>query len=184
LNQRPLLDKSKKGQVFWVGLSAVQMNGDQPPLSYDTRSGALVGKAEEPFVADLSFYRTNVVKCLPLRLDKIRYPSKSEMEKCYPNLEDEIEMIQPSVVFLLGKQASDFVMQKQGVENIDLDSDFDYQGYYINGINFVPIHHPSYILVYKRKYLDNYIQGIQRHLHSLLSAGDETSMRNRRMVLG
>ncbi len=170
LNQLPLLDKTKKGQVFWVGLSAVQMEEDQPPLSYDTRSGSLVAEVENPFVKELSFYRTNVVKCLPLNLDdKIRYPLKGEMEKCFPNLEEEIDFLQPSIIFLLGRQAADFVMRKYGFGSWSLNAEFNYEAYHSSGMTFIPVHHPSYILVYKRKRLIDYVQGIQKHLTQLVA---------------
>ena len=72
------------------------------PLSPFTKTGTLISQIEEPFRNDIPFYKTNVVKCLPLMNDKIRYPLKHEMEKCYPNLVDEIAILNPSVIFLLG----------------------------------------------------------------------------------
>ena len=95
LNQPPVLDKSKRSNVFWVGLSSVLITDEDEkmPLSPFTKTGALISQIEEPFRNDISFYKTNVVKCLPLINDKIRYPLKHEMEKCYPNLVDEIEFL-------------------------------------------------------------------------------------------
>jgi uracil-DNA glycosylase len=40
--------------------------------------------------------------------DKIRYPLKHEMEKCYPNLVNEIAIVNPSAIFLLGKLVAPF----------------------------------------------------------------------------
>ena len=164
LNQRPLFDKKKQASVFWVGLSAVQINADEDgqPLAPGTRSGALIESIELPFLNDVSFYRTNLVKCLPLKNDKIRYPMSHEMEKCYPNLNDELEEMNPSLVFLLGKQVATFVMKQLGVENIQLDESFNFDTFKINNIIYIPVHHPSYVLVYKRKFLAEYVSGIQR----------------------
>jgi uracil-DNA glycosylase family 4 len=158
LNQLPLFDNKKHADVFWVGLSAVQINEDEDwqPLAPGTRSGALIESIEFPFLEEGSFYKTNLVKCLPLKNDKIRYPLGHEMEKCYPNFNDELERMQPSVVFLLGKQVASFVMKKLGVDDIQLDEQFDFETYTVNNITFIPVHHPSYILVYKRKLLMNY----------------------------
>lgn len=164
LNQLPVLDDVQNSNVFWVGLSAVQFDDgiEQLPLSPTTRSGALIDSIESKLRDDLSFYKTNIVKCLPLKGDgKIRYPLEHEMEKCYPNFEIELNTLNPSVVFLLGKQVSTFVMKRLGIKEISLSENFKYNPIEIDGTFFVPIHHPSYILVYKRKLLSSYIRNIQ-----------------------
>lgn len=130
------------------------------PLSPNTKSGALIEEIEKPFRESISFYKTNVVKCLPLYENKIRYPLKHEMEKCYPNLEDEINILKPSIVFLLGKQVSDFVLNKKNVNSYQLNENFVYNAFRINNRLFVPIHHPSFILVYRRKLINKYIEGV------------------------
>jgi len=106
LNQLPVLDNKKTANIFWVGLSAVQFNEEEEkrPLSSNTRSGALIEEIERPFTNEISFYKTNIVKCLPLKENKIRYPLEHEMEKCFPNFEIELAEQNPSIVFLLGKQ--------------------------------------------------------------------------------
>lgn len=162
LNQLPVLDERKSSNIFWVGLSSVLITEEDEkiPLSKHTRSGALIGKIEEPFLDDITFYKTNVVKCLPLLNDKIRYPLKHEMEKCFPNLVDEIEALKPAIIFLLGKQVAQFVLGKHSYNSFTLNDDFKYESYLINDIVYIPVHHPSYILVYKRKFIENYINGI------------------------
>jgi uracil-DNA glycosylase family 4 len=162
LNQLPVLDESKKSNIFWVGLSSVLIldEDEKIPLSPHTRTGALISQIEEPFLDNISFYKTNVVKCLPLNNDKIRYPLKHEMEKCYPNLEYEIEALKPKIVFLLGKQVSQFVLGKHSIKSFTLNDNFIYDSYKIDNILYIPVHHPSYILVYKRKFTENYINGI------------------------
>ena len=97
-----------------------------------------------------------------MREDKIRYPATHEMEKCFPNFQWELEYLQPTTVFLLGRQVSDFVFKKHGVEMPRLSDNFRYEVIQIGQINFIPIHHPSYILVYKRKFVGEYTQGLQK----------------------
>jgi DNA polymerase len=162
LNQLPISDNRKASSIFWVGLSSVLITGtdEQIPLSPHTKSGALISSIEEPYLNDISFYKTNIVKCLPLINDKIRYPLKHEMEKCFPNLTDEIEELKPKTIFLLGKQVAKFVLMKNSIHSFSLDEGYNYKSYNVNGINYVPVHHPSYILVYRRKYMNNYIDGI------------------------
>jgi len=163
LNQLPVIDQRRKADVFWVGLSAVAFADDEErlPLSPFTRSGALVADIEERYRSELTFYKTNLVKCLPLKLDKIRYPLQHEMEKCYPNLESEIKELEPSVVFLLGKLVAGFVLEKVGIHAFDLDENFTYRVFQVGNIAYVPVHHPSFVLVYKRKQLKKYISKIQ-----------------------
>ena len=53
----------------------------------------------------MSTYKTNLVKCLPLtEQQKLRYPSKKEMDKCFDNLVSEINAMSPKIVFLLGEK--------------------------------------------------------------------------------
>lgn len=164
LNQLPTLDFLKNSHIFWVGLSAVQFDDgmEQLPLSSFTRTGALINTIEETLKEDISFYKTNLVKCVPLKEDgKIRYPIEHEMEKCFSNFQYELNELKPSVVFLLGKQVANFVMKKMGVKEIEFPKDYKYKAILINSTFFVPVHHPSYMLVYKRKQLDNYIKNIR-----------------------
>lgn len=164
MNQYPIFDVRKISNVFWVGLSAVQFQDSEVklPLSPSTRTGALVHSIEGPFSNYLSFYKTNLVKCVPMKESKIRYPVEHEMEKCFPNFEMEITDLNPSLVFLLGKQVSTFVLKKLGYgSNFQLDDNFRYESFEANNIQFVPIHHPSYVLVYKRKLIDSYVYNIR-----------------------
>jgi len=163
LNQLPLYDDHKQSQIFWLGLSAVKVDDVKTtkPLSSETASGNLISTIEEPYLHQLQFYKTNLVKCLPLKNEKIRYPIQNEMEKCFPNFESEIKTLKPTIVFLLGKQVSTFIAKKYLIKIGTLSKDFKYESFLVNGITFIPIHHPSYILVYRRKYLKKYILQIQ-----------------------
>ncbi len=164
LNQAPVLDNSDKSQIFWVGLSAVRFKEGmhRVPLSKNTRSGALIEKIELPLRKTFSFYKTNVVKCLPLKAGKVRYPSKCEMEKCYSNFDLEIKQHNPSIIFLLGKQVASFVLKKHGFKDEISFKDFEFKQIKINNIIYIPIYHPSYILVYKRKQLGQYINKLRK----------------------
>jgi uracil-DNA glycosylase family 4 len=160
-NQLPLIDKPTDASIFWVGLSAVKVIdvNNEIPLSSKTNSGKLILNIESMCKSTL-FYKTNVVKCLPLKDGKIRYPTKIEMTNCFHNFNSEIMNIQPKIVFLLGKQVSDFICKKLNIETEKLDNEFNYSTFKKKNIIYVPIHHPSYILVYKRKKIDNYMSKI------------------------
>lgn len=164
LNQKPIFDEQKISNIFWVGLSAVQFSETEKmePLSALTPTGALIQSIEAPYIDSISFYKTNLVKCLPLKDDRIRYPLEHEMEKCFPNFQDELQSLQPRTVFLLGSQVANFVFKKFSMGKPILVPDFGYIPFRYNNVDFVPVHHPSYILVYKRKLIEKYQQGIQR----------------------
>lgn len=163
LNQLPATGEKTQSEVFWVGLSAVAFSEeeDRVPLSPTTRSGALIAEIENGFPDSSFFYKTNLVKCLPLKENKIRYPIAKEMEKCFPNLTAEVEELKPKVIFLLGKQVATFVLSRFGITHFSLDEEFNYQGYEEGEITYVPIHHPSYVLIYKRKNVKTYIEQIR-----------------------
>ena len=174
-NQPPLLDDLKKAQVFWVGLSAVKVNdtGSDVPLSTKTNSGKLISDVEKKNKY-VSYYKTNLVKCLPMKDNKIRYPNVREMECCHNNLRIEIKQSKPRVIFLLGKIVSDFIMGIEKAIKPNLDESFNYKSHKINNIYYIPVHHPSYILVYKRKFLKQYISKISELAVNLAKGIDKT----------
>lgn len=162
------MDTKKECQVFWVGLSAkMAKSQDEIPLSPDTNSGMLIQKIEEN-LGDVSTYKTNLVKCVPLdEHNKLRYPSKKEIDCCFPNLLAEIKTLSPKIVFLLGEKVSASVGNHLDIK-FDKWEGFDYSYKEQEGIFYVPIHHPSYIYVYRRKETDEYIRGIIKITEKLL----------------
>ncbi len=163
IDQPPVVTNASTSEIFWVGLSAVRFEEgiEKLPLSPYTNTGALIEKIELPLRKSTLFYKTNLVKCAPLKGGKIRYPHRNEMEKCYPNFEHEIRTLKPSKVFLLGKQVASFVLNKYSIKDVNLCKEFNYNHFVVNGISYIPIHHPSYILVYKRKHLNKYVASIR-----------------------
>ncbi len=146
---------------MWVGLSAVQVSCTESttPLASSTNTGGLIYEVEQS-TESVSYYKTNLVKCLPLKEDKMRYPNSGEMNSCYGHLENEIAQLRPKVVFLLGKQVASFVLGSS--DAVKFSDDFKYKAQNIDGTVYVPVHHPSYMLVYKRKKLSSYIKGISK----------------------
>ncbi|MDD2356463.1 MAG: uracil-DNA glycosylase family protein [Thiovulaceae bacterium] len=160
-NQKPLLDKSTSAHVMWIGLSAKKVESlfSETPLAANTNTGKIVAAIESKF-NNLLFYKTNIVKCLPLDdKKKLRYPNHSEMSACYDNFEFELKTIKPNLVFLLGKKVSDFIYKQQ--KNMNYKIEKIEGGWIANDITYMAIHHPSYIYVYKRKFIDNYINEVQ-----------------------
>jgi len=86
------------------------------------------------------------------------------MERCYANFEDELAAMKPKLVFLLGKQVASFIYDKVGGGLVELSDDFHFSSFSYEGTTFVPVHHPSFILVYKRKFITEYTEGIQQYI--------------------
>lgn len=167
-NQKPLLDTEKECQIFWVGLSAKKVLTDvELPLSPETNTGMIIHKIEEA-CKNVITYKTNLVKCLPLtQQEKIRYPNKNEIDCCFEHLLHEIQTMSPKIVFLLGEKVYSTVERKLQI-TFKKWNDFDYNYKKIDDICYVPIHHPSYIYVYKRKKIQYYIDSIENIINQLL----------------
>ena len=167
-NQRPLLDMERKCQVIWVGLSAKKMSSDmEVPLSPETNTGMLIQKIEE-MCKEVVTYKTNLVKCLPLTEEqKLRYPNRKEIDCCFEHLMSEIHEMSPKIVFLLGEKVYTSVERKMKVE-FEKWNDFEYHYKEFEGTYYVPIHHPSYVYVYRRKEMDEYVRGVERVINALL----------------
>lgn len=168
-NQHPVFDRQKMSAVVWAGLSAVKILNDEYsyPLSSATKTGSLLHQIESS-LHNIDFYRTNLVKCLPLSNEKIRYPKGSEMESCFPVFEIELSLIKPRIVILLGNQVSKFILNKYNITDFNLDHDFNYTPVIFEDVMYVPVHHPSFILVYKRKYTEKYVKSIAGLIHTSL----------------
>lgn len=167
-NQKPLLDVEKECQVFWVGLSAKKKLSDEDvPLSTETNTGMLIQRIEE-MCEEVSTYKTNLVKCLPLtEQQKLRYPNRREIDSCFENLVNEIYAMSPRIVFLLGEKVYSSVGKHLKIE-FEKWNEFEYHYKEYKGTYYIPIHHPSYIYVYKRKYMDEYIESVGKIIKQLL----------------
>ncbi len=149
-NQQPLIDNKTKCDVMWVGLSAKKVKNlnEDYPLKEDTNSGKII-KEIETKLPNINYYKTNLVKCLPLdKNKKIRYPSKKEMQACINNLIKEIEVLKPKIIFLLGNNVSTYIEHYFKQEKISINS------------KIKKIKHPSYIYIYRKKEKQDYIESI------------------------
>lgn len=143
-----------QSEVMWVGLSAKNdKNGKRlSPLDAESNSGKLISMIETQN-AKLRFHRTNLVKYTPLDSNgKLRYPNRDEVMAAMPALVKEIQEHQPQIIFLLGKQVGKNVLEYLKREKINFSA------------TICEIYHPSYIYVYRRKQIDNYICEISKKI--------------------
>ena len=160
IHQEPLIDECTCCDGFWVGLSAKLSNTVKArPLDSSTKSGSLLDECEKSF-DHIKMYRTNLVKCAPLtEQGKLRYPNEMEINSCLQNLVDEIKELRPKIVILLGKRVEMAVGSYFGIK-FEADGAFSYKCVIDDGINYLSIQHPSYINIYRRAYISDYIRGI------------------------
>lgn len=136
-------------------------------MSPETNTGMLIQKIEE-LCGEVITYKTNLVKCLPLTEEqKLRYPNRKEIDSCFEHLVGEIQVMSPKIVFLLGEKVYSSVGKHLKI-NFEKWDEFEYHYKKYEGTYYVPIHHPSYIYVYKRKRMDEYIEGVERIINQLL----------------
>lgn len=153
--------------VMFIGLSAKPGTDDLCPT---TNTGKLIAAIEGQLVSSLGICRTNAVRCAPLdSTGKLRYPTEKELLACLPELRNEIELVAPRVIVPLGGQVSRFLLQQlgRGLRFSGFDSGFSYQTYSLGFGQAMPIHHPSYIWVYRRKRIDEYVSAVGNQLLAL-----------------
>lgn len=149
------LNKLPDSKVIFVWLSyKLDKNGEMLEAFCDsTNSWKVINKLEKGCWW-ISIYKTNLVKWVPIKEGKIRYPNADEKKDWLQKLLNEISIINPKVVYLFWKQVSDYIINNLDLEKI---SDFEYKFW---NVTFILAYHPSYIYIYKRKEIDNYVWGI------------------------
>lgn len=162
-NQPPLLDCVKKCiDIIWIGVSAKKVSNieNSIPLASNTNTGIILNKIEKN-CKTIQFYKTNLVKCVPLTGNgKIRYPTQNEILLCKSHLCYEIKHTKPKVIFLLGNIVKTNFISKDCKFYIKHKRFYSYDIYKMNSSYIIPIYHPSYISIYKRKNMVDYIKDI------------------------
>jgi uracil-DNA glycosylase len=104
------------------------------------RSGKLLDRLmwEELGLTRAECYIANVVKCRP---PNNRDPAPAEIESCRPYLEEQIQLIDPSVIVTLGNFATKLLLDDgRGIRSLR-GRVFDR-----GGRSLVPTYHPAYVL--------------------------------------
>jgi DNA polymerase len=153
-----------KAFVMFVGLSS---KPGTEALCSSTNSGKLICEIEQHVAQTFNVYKTNLVKCAPMDASgKLRYPTPDEMRACLPRLLKEIDYYQPRVIVPLGGQVAKFIFAEL-MSNPRFDGfgdDFRYQTFPFKGSVVLPVHHPSYVWIYRRKRIPQYIGAVSDRL--------------------
>lgn len=111
-------------------------------------------------------YVTNLVKCNPKdRHGRNRPPAAEEIQKCTGYLMEEMRVVKPKVIVLLGKTASERLLNRT-IRNFRNASGKMFR---IDSVLYIPMIHPSYVIrgaFDKKRYFDKF-RSIQRLLRAI-----------------
>jgi hypothetical protein len=162
----------QKPLVYFVGLSA-KPNCEH--LALETRTGYIIGQIIHR-LPSVRIVKTNLVKTPPIdQAGKLRYPSRNEMNVGWNELQNEMNQRFPDLLVTLGQQVSFFLRSQMGVQPAKprLPSDFSYKSYLSQSqSNILSVHHPSFVFVYHRKDIQNYVDNVVLSILSLLPRSD------------
>ncbi len=161
-----------KPLVYFVGLSA-KPNCEH--LALETRTGCIVEQIIQ-HLPSVKIVKTNLVKTPPIdHAGNLRYPNPTEMKSGWNELQDEMNRTSPNLLVTLGQQVSFFLRSQMGVQPAKqlLPSDFSYESYLSQSrYNILSVHHPSFIYVYRRKDIENYVENVVISILTLVFKGD------------
>jgi len=147
------LFKERKNVVFGYGNlnSKVIFIGEAPGKNEDETGIPFCGKAGkvlDKLLKSISIrreiiYITSVLKCRP---PKNRKPKKEEIENCGIYLKNQIEIINPKVIFCLGDISLKFILKNFSMNEKCKISKLHGKVIKVNNIKILPTFHPAYAI--------------------------------------
>ncbi len=146
---RCALAKGRTQVVFGVGNPSADLLfvGEGPGREEDLAGEPFVGRSgklldrlmwQEAGLTRAECYIANVVKCRP---PQNRDPAPAEIEACRPYLEEQIEIIDPSVIVTLGNFSTKLLLESsRGIRELRG------QVFERGRAKLVPTYHPAYVL--------------------------------------
>ena len=134
-------DGCETAPIMFIG-EAPGKNEDETGIPFIGRAGQLLRKFMfEAGFTNNDFYIVNTVKCRP---PENRKPTKEEKYACKDFLDEQINLINPKIIVLVGSTALEsFVLDKKLTITKARGQIFE-----IQNRKFIPIFHPSYLLRY------------------------------------
>lgn len=159
---------TRKPLVYFVGLSA------KPYLEHlapETRTGDIIEKIIHR-LPSIKTVKTNLVKTPPIDQEgNLRYPNPNEMKLGWNELQNEISQTLPNLLVTLGQRVSYFLRSQIGVQPAkpQFTADFSYELCISQSkYNILSVHHPSFVYVYRRKDIENYVDSVVLSILSLV----------------
>ena len=128
-------------EIFFVG-EAPGADEDREGIPFIGRSGRLLTDIIEKGmkISRSRVYIANVLKCRP---PGNRTPSPKEASICGPYLEEQIEIVRPKVICVLGAIATRFLLPVSPGKSMRI---LRGEEHYYRGIPVIVTYHPSYLL--------------------------------------
>ncbi|MBI9031781.1 uracil-DNA glycosylase [bacterium] len=126
----------------------IMIIGEGPGAQEDKTGHVFVGPAGQLLTKMLKainverqdIYITNIVKCHP---PQNRDPFPAERQACLPYLREQINLIKPKIIILLGKVAANTILGQSGVSTL---SYYREKEHYFQNITTFVTYHPSALL--------------------------------------
>lgn len=154
--------------IYFIGLSS---KPNCAHLAPETKTGQIINQIIDR-IPSVSIVKSNLVRATPIDPSgKLRYPTLTEMKIGWEELKYEIDFFSPLLIVLLGQQVSCFLRSQIGIQPIksNLPCDYSYQPYFSPSTSIIlSVHHPSFIYVYRRKDIDDYINKVALLITSIL----------------
>lgn len=131
-------DGNPHAELMFIG-EGPGANEDATGLPFVGRAGELLTRmiAAMDFDREKDVYIANIVKCRP---PENRTPEEQEARTCLPYLEQQIEMVKPKVLVLLGATPLLYLLNMRGISHLH-GQWFEYKG-----IKTLATYHPAYLL--------------------------------------
>ncbi len=132
--------------------AVIMFIGEAPGEEEDRTGKPFVGKAgqlltrilQSVHISREEVYIANMLKCRP---PNNRTPKEEEMEACFPYLEAQIALVNPSIIVTLGSVSTSFLLQtKESISKLR-GRWFEWRG----GKKIFPMFHPSFLLRYESR---------------------------------
>ena len=142
-----VLCRSRANTVFGEGSPKAELMiiGEGPGRDEDEQGRPFVGKSGQLLTQMLGamgfkrddVYIANIVKCRP---PNNRVPTPEEAQTCLPFLLEQIDIIKPKVLLLLGATPLKYILDKVGITKLHGE------WFEFHGIKTLPSFHPAYLL--------------------------------------
>lgn len=145
--------------------------GEAPGRNEDKEGIPFIGQAGEWFNAMIrylelteeDFFLTNTVKCRPTKNGKNRKPHINEIEECGYWLKQELEMVNPRVIILMGSVALKAFFRGNKISQVAGHELKGHKYFSKKGIKIFALFHPAVLIYNKKEYKPKY----REHLDTL-----------------